>query len=243
MKTEFTKDQYKSGYPDGIENHWWHLARNKILANIINCLVGPDAVVLDVGCGRGILVKSFRNLGIDCTGVDISKPIPVASAEKYIHTGIDVLDLPLSERKQYNTILFLDVIEHTTAPVSFIQNILNGLPNAEKVIITVPARKELWTNQDEYYGHHRRYSTEMLIDLAKGLDVNRLHESYFFHLLYPLLWIVANLKKKRNPRISNPNLFLKFVHKIISYVMIMDYYLIPGRVFGTSALVVLSLNK
>ncbi len=243
MYTEFTIDQYETGYPDGIEDHWWHLARNRLLASIISKMCGPDSKILDVGCGRGILVKYLRDIGVDCKGVDISEPDPIDKVGNHIFTGIDVLDLPLKERERYDTVLFLDVVEHTTDSVSFLKNILGSLPNVKTLIITVPARQELWSNQDEYYGHYRRYTLDMLGELGKAINARSVLKSYFFHSLYPLLWILLKLIKNRNPKVSKPRPGWKLFHQLISHIMFLDYYIIPKRYYGTSALAVYLVNN
>jgi len=52
MTTEFSDDQFDQAYPDGIENHWWILARNRIVTSVIKKIVG--AVVLDVGLDEAL---------------------------------------------------------------------------------------------------------------------------------------------------------------------------------------------
>ena len=110
MMTEFSDDQFDQAYPDGIENHWWILARNRIITSVIKKFTGADAVVLDVGCGRGVVVKYLRDEGIDCTGVELARANPVLSVRDHVRVGIDAWDLSLAERMRYNTILLLDVI-------------------------------------------------------------------------------------------------------------------------------------
>lgn len=243
MKTEFSNDQYELAYPDGIENHWWQLARNKILADTIKNLAGPDATVLEVGCGRGIVVKYLRSTEINCTGVELADVKPIAAVEKYIHVRTSALDISSAERQCYNTILLLDVIEHIPDPITFLQELIDAFSNLTHVIITVPACRELWSNYDDFYGHYRRYSVEMLKSLSVELHVNRTWQGYFFHSVYPLAWAAANLKKKRETKLASPHGLAKWVHKLISYAMIFDYKLFPRRVPGTSALACFFLDK
>src|SRR5687767_6840539 len=109
MTTEFTADQFKLSYPDDVEDHWWHLTRNRILADTLANLAGSGTRVLEVGCGRGIVVKFLRNRGIDCTGVELGDVTPIESVRSYIQGRTDAVDLPASERQRYNIILLLDV--------------------------------------------------------------------------------------------------------------------------------------
>src|SRR5688572_22358068 len=108
MTTEFTADQFKLSYPDDVEAHWWHLTRNRILADTLANLAGSDASVLEVGCGRGIVVNFLRNRGIDCTGVELGDVTPIEPVANYIQVRTNAVDLPAPERQRYNIILLLD---------------------------------------------------------------------------------------------------------------------------------------
>jgi len=243
MASEFSEDQYDLAYPDGIENHWWNLARNRILTNVVKKYAGNDAVVLEVGCGRGFVVKYLRDEGIDCTGVELARARPLIAVREHVRVGIDACMLSRAERMRYDTILLLDVIEHITDTTAFLQHLSDGFPNLSHFIITVPACQELWSNYDECYGHCRRYSLEMLKSASIATGADCIWAGYFFHLAYPLGWMAAHLAKKRETRLSAPQGIVKWLHKLISRAMILDYYILPGRVPGMSAMACFSLNR
>ena len=243
MATEFSDDQFNQAYPDGIENHWWILARNRIIADIVKKFAGAGAVLLDVGCGRGIVVKYLRDKGIDCSGVELARAHPVLSVRDHVCVGIDAWDLSLAERMRYDTILLLDVIEHVPDPAAFLNRLSDGFPNLSHLIITVPACQELWSNYDECYGHCRRYSLEMLKRTPIAPGAVCLWGSYFFHLAYPVCWVAANLAKKRETTLHAPQGIGRWLHKLIAWAMIIDYYILPGRLPGMSVLACFSLNR
>lgn len=234
MKTEFSNDQFESVYPDGMEYHWWNLARSRILAKEISAFTGPEASVLEVGCGRGLVVKRLREAGIDCSGVELADVRPIQAAAQHIRAGTDAVDLPDTERQRYDTILLLDVIEHIPEPVPFLRNLAAAFPNLSRVIVTVPARQELWSNYDEFYGHYRRYTPEMLETLSRELRWKLERKSYFFHIVYLPAWITMKLKKDRKIQFDPPRGASRLIHRVISHAMILDYYLLPGQLAGTS---------
>jgi SAM-dependent methyltransferase len=178
--SEFRPDQYEIIYPDGVENHWWHIARSRILASEILRSVGPASAVLDVGCGRGVTVKHLRARGIDCTGADLAKPRPLAGLEPYLQLGMDAVDLPPHVRRRVDVILLLDVIEHIQEPAAFLRSLAGAFDRLAQVIVTVPARPEVWSNYDEFYGHHRRYTLPMIDELAHELGWAVADRGYFF---------------------------------------------------------------
>jgi len=236
MKTEFSDDQFECVYPDGMEYHWWNLARCGILAKEVSACAGSVSSVLEVGCGRGLVVKRLREAGIDCSGVELADVRPIQAAAQHIRVGTDAVDLPESERQRYDTILLLDVIEHIPEPVPFLQNLAAAFPNLARVIVTVPARQELWSNYDEFYGHYRRYTPEMLKTLSHELSWKLNRKSYFFHLVYPPAWLTMKLKKDRRIQFDPPRGASRLIHRVVSYAMICDYYLFPRQLVGTSVI-------
>jgi hypothetical protein len=243
MKTEFSDSQFKQAYPDGIENHWWQLTRNKLVVDTLSSISTINLSVLEVGCGRGITVMYLRDNGFECCGVDLGKVRPLSSVERYINSGVSAVDLPSNERQKYDTILLLDVIEHLPDPVLFLKTIEDAFVNLKNVIITVPARQELWSNYDEFYGHYRRYSDNMLYDLARSLGWELSYVSYFFHGVYLPAWILSKLKKKRKTRFTAPQKTVNWFHKLLSVIMISEYKILPKTIFGSSLIVKYCLNR
>jgi len=243
MKTEFRDDQFELAYPDGIENHWWYLTRNKIVAQEVQQLTRPDSTVLDVGCGRGVTVKCLRDRGINCVGVELGKARPLAGLGEYVHCDKDAVDLPSTERGRYDTILLLDVIEHVPDPVAFLRTLTEAFPNLTHVLVTVPARTELWSNYDEFYGHYRRYTPEMIKNHSEQLDWELVRSRYFFHSLYPLGRMLVRLGKKRSIEYEAPQGMSKWVHKLISHLLFFDYRGFPSKMPGMSIMACFRLGK
>ena len=234
MKTEFSSNQFESAYPDGIEKHWWSLSRTHVLKQVIKSLVNLDQSVLEVGCGRGVVVKGLRDFGIKCNGVEISNVQPISSMEEHIITGKEASEIP--NRDDYDVILLLDVLEHISEPTIFLKKLSTDFPNVNRIIVTVPAREELWSNYDEHYGHFKRYTIEMLDFISHNIKWKIEKQSYFFHTLYFPAWILTRIAKRRKIRINAPTGFNIILHKLFSYVMIFDYILLPSKFIGTSVL-------
>ena len=68
-KTTFSQEHFERAYPTGIENHYWTNARGRIVFHEIekNCL--STYKILEIGCGRGVVLDCLRAKGIDCHGV------------------------------------------------------------------------------------------------------------------------------------------------------------------------------
>ena len=243
MKTEFRDDQYELSYPDGVENHWWNLARNRLLEKQIRNLSKQDAAILDVGCGRGITVKYLRSKAIDCLGIEPAEARPLKTMDEYIFVGKKAEDLSESERNRYSLLLLLDVVEHIANPDIFLKDLTALFPNLTHVIITVPACPELWSNYDEFYGHYRRYTISMVESLSQQLNWHLMWNFYFFQLLYLPARVITKTGQKRAVEMKAPKGISKSIHLIISYILTFGN---QGRFLGlpgTSIIACFSLSQ
>jgi 2-polyprenyl-3-methyl-5-hydroxy-6-metoxy-1,4-benzoquinol methylase len=74
--TTFDAVQYALPYAPGVERHFWNVARNRIVERHLRRALATQRrsgrLVLDVGCGPGIVVDHLRRAGIDCHGVELN---------------------------------------------------------------------------------------------------------------------------------------------------------------------------
>ncbi|MBM0740839.1 class I SAM-dependent methyltransferase [Phormidium sp. CLA17] len=243
MKTEFRDDQYQLCYPEGVENHWWHLARNRLLEQHLRKLSKQNAAILDVGCGCGITVKYLRSKAINCFGVEPAEARPLKNMDQYIYVGKKAEDLPEIERNRYSLLLLLDVVEHIADPGIFLKDLVALFPNLTHVIITVPACPELWSNYDEFYGHYRRYSISMIERLSQQLNWQLVWNFYFFQLLYLPARLITKTGQKRAIEMKAPEGVSKRIHSLISYILTVTNYTHFLGLPGTSITACFSLSK
>ena len=138
-----------------------------------------------MGCGRGLVLHFLRTSGVDVTGVELAPVEPIAEMSQFIYTGLDARDLPLEVRSRTEGLMLLDVIEHIENPGEFLRKLLDALPAVKIILIAVPARKELWSNYDEHYGHFRRYDEAQLRAHLQEGGANPVALRYLFRPLYP----------------------------------------------------------
>jgi SAM-dependent methyltransferase len=229
----FTSEQYENPYPQGIERHYWHRARNRILVRKLRPILVPGARALDIGCGPGIVVDYLRGVGIDCRGVDPGTPIPATSAvASYLTLGVTAADLPDAERASYSVLLLMDVLEHLPEPEQFLQDCLRQFPRATHVFITLPARMEIWSSYDEYYGHYRRYSLASAGELVSRVGLRVASQGYFFHALYAAARVALLRSNKRSHRIAAPR--PRALHDLLARILDAEEVIAPAALPGSS---------
>jgi hypothetical protein len=122
----------------------------------------PKAKVLDYGCGSGMMVNYLSERGVDATGFD-----------KYSNQYDKV-----PEKEVYDVVTMIEVIEHTCAPFSEIDDIYNSLKKGGTLMIETSFTD--WMNSRDVYinpsiGHCTIFSHLGLDELmvSKGFTVGQ----------------------------------------------------------------------
>jgi hypothetical protein len=232
--TEFDRIKFDLVYPPGIENHYWSVARSAIIRGEIRRHRWSDLKWIDVGCGRGIVLQALRNAGLDVMGAELATTPPLEELVAHVFHGQDACELPEQVRNDIGGVMLLDVIEHIADPVEFLTRLLNRLPNVRAALITVPAHSELWSNYDEFYGHHRRYDRLTLAETVSASGLRPVRLSHFFHALYPAARLLAKFGAQRPVKVSAPSGPWKAVHALLGAGFVLESAVLPARWPGTS---------
>jgi hypothetical protein len=193
------------GFDSGVR-HPWELARVDVIHKLIqrHTPPGPDAIVMDIGCGDTFVVEQLAARWPDATFYAIDTAFTTELIAHY-RAQLDnprvvplaSLDAVPSLAKPVALVLLMDVIEHIEDAKTFLaelrQRIFVG-PDT-KFLITVPAYQSLFCSHVAFPGHYRRYSNRSLRDQleASGFSVGDI--GYFFFSLLPVR--IAQVCKER----------------------------------------------
>jgi len=232
METEYSAEQFADNYPVGMENNYWIHARSLFVRRVLRRWLSAGASILEVGCGAGIVLDFLARSGLNCRGVELGTPRLLPSVEALAWTGVGFQTLDGAYRNSVQAVLLLDVIEHIQDPEKFLSDISEAFSNLETVLITVPARQELWSNYDDYFGHYRRYEQESLsaLLLESGYEVGEI--GYFFHSLYLPMLVFNKLGLKRRVKNSGPKAI--WLHRVVAYLHFLESCILPKRLIGGS---------
>ena len=235
-QSSFDSASYEEAYPSGMHMHWWNLARNQIINRTLIKHLPLDKKLLEIGCGTGIATSYLEDKGWNIKGIDTGIPPHSILRSENLILGEDAFQMPLTERLKFEAIALFDVIEHIDNVQSFLNKILDYFPNARKIILTVPARQEIWSNYDTRFGHYRRYNIKQLHEEIRNGGMKLEYSSYFFHCIYPLTLAMLKLSKRgRATNLSGPTSPLaQKIHWAIAQIFSLEFLALPGRLAGTS---------
>ena len=234
VSSAYSAQQFQDNYASGMERHWWSRSRANIVCRALSGF--RDDTILDVGCGPGIVVRHLRKAGYECFGCDLGIPTVLYEVQDAVWTRTEAAALGPGFRGSVSVILLLDVLEHLKDPDKFLLNLLGAFPNLKAVILTVPARQELWSAWDQHFGHYRRYDRHSLLSLCKESGLRPLTLRYFFHAIYPALFTVARITgRATKSKVQQPRSLLNI---LLTQVFTLEARLPIGRIFGSSLLTV-----
>lgn len=146
------------------------------------CGRGNGRRLLDVGCARGHLAAALASTGWNVTGIETDS----ADARAARSHGLHVIELSADEAfaelsETFDVIVFADVLEHMSDPLSVLKNALEVLAPGGRIIVSVPnvahltIRAQLLLGRFNYADrgimdrtHLRFFTRRTLIELIEG---------------------------------------------------------------------------
>ena len=149
---------------DVIARHpWWAARADLVLALLEQLRILPPAIVLEAGCGWGTNLEALEAAGYRITGLDVSRKM----LDQLDRADRQLVEADLSQGlpkrvPTYDCVLALDVIEHLDDDRHAVQQLGRLLNPTGRLIVSVPALPELFSEFDEVQGHRRRYTAQSL---------------------------------------------------------------------------------
>lgn len=234
--TAYSAEQYEQNYPAGIGGYFWNLARNHVIADTLRAAGLAGEIMLEVGCSTGVVLGYLRGHGMDVSGSELGTPPVPAELAPHVHVGMDACTLPEAFRARITGLLLCDVLEHVPEPTAFLGRLAAAFPNARHLLVTVPARREVWSNYDDHFGHFRRYDRPMLTRELATAGFAVLRQRYFFHALYALMAVLNRLGIKRSVEQKAPG--NAGLHGLMAQLCRWEARLLPAALAGSSLIAV-----
>lgn len=162
------------------ESSFWFQHRNQCIVEAIRRFP-PSGTLFDIGGGNGYVASGIQKAGFP---VALVEPGAEGAGAAY-RRGISPVICASMEDAGFTTgslpaVGLFDVLEHIEDDVCFLKKIHSLLRPSGSLYLTVPALPMLWSKEDDYAGHFRRYTLSRLKETLRqaGFLIN--WDSYFF---------------------------------------------------------------
>lgn len=230
--------------------HWWFQGRREIILRLIEKYykTAPDAKVLDIGCGTGMILDQLVKYG-NVSGIDCSQKAVDYSKKKAPKANIALGSLPYNlPKEEFDLILSLDVLEHVNEDSEGLRSIAGILKPEGIFVITVPAYHFLWSAHDKINRHKRRYDLpELKSKLEKaGFEIKKI--SYYNTFLFIPAASAILFKKffrSQEPKSHFEKIPNFFLNGILKTIFSLEKHLLSSInfPFGVSLVAVVSKRK
>lgn len=174
------------------DGSYWFAHRNAVIASVV-AQHPPAGPIFDVGGGNGFVSMGLNQAGYDSIVVEPGAS-GVAQARRRglqtIRANFAALDAPPGS---IAAVGLFDVLEHIEDAAATLAGIARSLRPGGMIYVAVPAYSLLWSIQDGYGGHFRRYTLGQLRQDLSQAGFETVFGTYFFSILVAPLFLFRTL--------------------------------------------------
>lgn len=195
QKTVFSDDDQNILFQMEADS-WWFQYRAKVIVGLMKKYFDKTTKTMDIGGGNGYTTAVAKQKGF-CMGLLEPSEVACRNAQKRgidSHAGMLTDEYP--KDGEYGQVLLLDVLEHIEDDKEFLDLLNRKISRGGWLLITVPAYKILWSSEDDYANHYRRYTKKKLRNRAENSNFDIIYAGYFMQFLFlPILLVRVGLEK------------------------------------------------
>ena len=191
----FSDEQQKKLYEMEAES-WWFQYRANVIIDMMKRFFKQNVVTIDVGGGNGYTSSRAKEEGYNCILLEPSWQACRNATERGLESYCGVLSDESIDDTSMEQILLLDVLEHIEEDDAFLRLLYKKMTDSALLLVTVPAFMKLWSSEDVFAKHFRRYRLDELIGKMQSAGFSVLYSNYFMQFLYlPILGFRVGLEK------------------------------------------------
>ncbi|MCI8779910.1 MAG: class I SAM-dependent methyltransferase [Lachnospiraceae bacterium] len=184
ISTAFSEEQQNSLLQIE-DDSWWFQYRIGIIKYFAKRFFKKSEKVYDIGGGNGYTSIRLQKLLWKVVLIEPSIQGCMNAKKRGVKEVVCcTIDDDCFAEETTRQVVCLDVLEHIKDDKAFLKRLYHLLDIDGKVILTVPADRELWSSNDEVAGHFRRYCLRELINKAEEVGFRCIYSNYYFSFLY-----------------------------------------------------------
>ncbi len=179
-------------------SHFWFVARNAILMDVLRKYFPNPGKVLEIGCGTGFVLSGMRAAfpQASFSGSDIFTEGLAFTSQRARGTFLFQMDarrIPFAG--EFDLIGAFDVLEHVEEDEAVLAQMYVACKPGGGIVLTVPQHRWLWSRVDEFAHHKRRYTRAELAEKVARAGFRVEYATSFVSLLLPLMLASRGMKK------------------------------------------------
>lgn len=186
--------------------NFWFRARNRLVVWALRRHFPNMQRYLEIGCGTGYVLAGVAEAYPQArlTGSEVfsvSLPYAARRVERAELLQMDARHIPYEN--EFDVIGAFDVLEHIKEDEAVLSEMLRALHPGGLILVTVPQHPWLWSRQDEYACHVRRYRIGELREKVLRAGFRVRFETSFVSLLLPAM-IGSRMVEGKGTAASDP---------------------------------------
>ena len=180
------------------EGFFWFRARNRLIIWALGKYCREFGSFMEIGCGTGYVLSGIAKMypGRRLHGSEIfTAGLAFAAAREPAvdFMQADARNIPFVG--EFDAIGAFDVLEHIEEDEGVLGQMRDALKPRGALLLTVPQHAWLWSPNDDYARHVRRYSVQELHEKVKRAGFEILRSTSFVSLLLPAMFVSRLIKR------------------------------------------------
>lgn len=211
--------------------NWWFCSRRILIVWALSRYFPKCKNFLEVGCGTGFMLSGIREAfpGLLLSGGDFFLEGLAYARNRLPKVSLFQMDtrrIPFDE--EFDVIGAFDVLEHIEEDEEVLSQIFKAVKRGGGVIMTVPQHPFLWSEQDQYSFHKRRYMRKELIQKVEKVGFRKIWWTSFVFFLLPLMLLVRLGRREggKGFDVLNELRIGSFLNQVLLRIMSLEIFMI-----------------
>ena len=203
-------DELEELHEESSRTHFLDVWTRRTLMEEIEPVVGPTAIIADLGCSTGYLLADLQErwpqsltVGVDLVSGGLRKAHAESPQSELVLGDVTKLQLPDAS---VDAVVSANLYEHVPDDLAGMREIHRILKPGGIGAVIVPSGPTIYDYYDRFLHHERRYGRHELAYRSGTAGLTVIRDAYVGSFIYPPFWAVKKNNRRKFPNLSGPEL-------------------------------------